>query len=63
MDWRQSMDWTKITALVALGVALAAPATAGAGTALADAMEQRDKDGVRRLLETGAGVKDRKSVV
>ena len=56
MEWRQSMDWRKIAALVVLGVGLAAPAAAAAPAALADAMEHRDKSGVRRLLETGAGV-------
>ena len=56
MEWRQSMDWRKITALAVLGAGLAAPASAAAPAALADAMEQRDKAAVRRLLDTGAGV-------
>ena len=46
------MDWRKVTGLVLVGAGLAAPAR---GT-LADAMEQRDTAGVRRLLETGADV-------
>jgi uncharacterized protein len=50
------MDWRKISGFVLLGAGLAAPVSAAALAALADAMEQRDTAGVRRLLETGADV-------
>jgi ankyrin repeat protein len=54
MDWRTIRR--TISGLVLLGTGLGAPAAAEARAALADAMEQRDTAGVRKLLETGAGV-------
>jgi ankyrin repeat protein len=46
------MDWQKITGVVLLGAGLAAAAP----RSVADAMEQRDTVGVRKLLEAGADV-------
>jgi ankyrin repeat protein len=50
------MHWRKIGGLVLLGASLATPAIAGTSTALADAAEQRDWTGVRKLLGTGVDV-------
>jgi ankyrin repeat protein len=50
------MHWRKISGLVLLGAGLAASAAAAGRSALADAAEQRDTAGVRRLLGTGADV-------
>lgn len=47
------MHWRKIGGLVLLGLAVGASAVAAS---LADAAEQRDKAGVRTLLQTGADV-------
>src|SRR4026207_2418334 len=50
------MCWRNITGLVLLGLGLAAPAIAAERAAIADAAEQRDKAGVRTLIQTGADV-------
>src|SRR5882672_896012 len=50
------MYWRKISGLVLLGAGLAAPAVAASRFALADAAEQGDKTGVRKLLETGVDI-------
>lgn len=47
------MDWRKTTVLALLGLVLT---VAAAPAPLADAAEQRDKAGVRKLIETGANV-------
>jgi uncharacterized protein len=50
------MDWRKISGLALLGAGLAASAAASDRAALADAAEQHDTAGVRRLLGTEADV-------
>src|SRR5438034_2275218 len=50
------MHWKKITGLMLLGLTVAVPAVAAERAALADAAEQRDKAGVRKLLGTGVDV-------
>ncbi|HYZ85171.1 MAG TPA: ankyrin repeat domain-containing protein, partial [Bryobacteraceae bacterium] len=50
------MHWRKISGLVLLGVGLGGAVVAGPRAALADAAEQRDKTGVRKLLGTGVDV-------
>ena len=50
------MCWRNISGLVLVGLGLVAPAIAAERAALADAAEQRDKAGVRTLLQTGVDV-------
>jgi uncharacterized protein len=50
------MQWRIISGLVMLGAGLAAPAVAASQAALADAVEQRDKASIRKLLDTGADI-------
>jgi ankyrin repeat protein len=50
------MNWRIVSGLIVLGVALAAPADPTSRAALADATEQRDTAGVRKLLAAGADV-------
>src|SRR5436305_1767814 len=50
------MHWRKMSGLVLVGLGLAGLAAAAARVTLADAAEQRDKNSVRTLLETGADV-------
>jgi ankyrin repeat protein len=50
------MRWRTISGLVLLGLGLATTAVAADGAALADAAEQRDRAGVRTLLQTGVDV-------
>src|SRR4026208_1502415 len=49
------MNWPKISGLVLVGVSLV-DAFAAARAPVADAAEQRDTAGIRRLLETGVDV-------
>ena len=50
------MDWRRIGGLVLLGVGLAGSCLAAGRAPLADAAEQRDAAGVRKLLGTGTDV-------
>jgi uncharacterized protein len=50
------MHWRMITGFVLLGVGLGAPAGVGERATLADAVEQRDQNSVRKLLGTGIDV-------
>jgi ankyrin repeat protein len=50
------MYWLKMSALFILGTGLAAPAVAASHAALADAAEQGDLTGMRRLLGTGVDI-------
>src|SRR5262249_44317977 len=50
------MHWQKITGLMLLALALAAPVIAAERAALADAAERRDQAAIRALLQTGVDV-------
>ena len=50
------MHWRKVSGLVLLWAGLAPPAVAAGRAPLADAAEQRDKAGIRKLLETGVDI-------
>ena len=50
------MHWRKAIGFILLGTGLAASAASAARAVLADATEERDTAGVRRLLAEGADV-------
>src|SRR5690348_7413270 len=61
MHWQRfaynlQASWQKTVALMLLALSLAVPAVAAERASLADAAEQRDRAGVRALLQAGVDV-------